>query len=182
MESSVYSETLRGPQWMFYMGLVVSAIVLGFVTSVIISISHGTSLPALVLVIIFLAVFLLTIAAFLFLSRRFVISVDGKSVQVKLIPFRVMNIPISAIRGISVVDVSASEAGGLGWRITASGQYALWSGGRAVVSRPAPAQFVRYAATMRRKFLTVSVKNLIKQGKCEQAGWHGRPAVRLASK
>ncbi|QWL29519.1 hypothetical protein [Rathayibacter toxicus] len=134
MESSVYSETLRGPQWMFYMGLVVSAIVLGFVTSVIISISHGTSLPALVLVIIFLAVFLLTIAAFLFLSRRFVISVDGKSVQVKLIPFRVMNIPISAIRGISVVDVSASEAGGLGWRITASGQYALWSGGRAVRS------------------------------------------------
>jgi hypothetical protein len=67
----------------------------------------------------------------LFLVRRITITVTETHITAWLFPFRVVHIRLDRIAHVETVWVGWADAGGIGWRITGSGQYLLWDTGTA---------------------------------------------------
>lgn len=129
----LFRETLIGPRWLAVAGastLVFLALVT--VISAPVVIGNAAEIGGWVLALLIAAFILILGAGIVGLDRRIRVSVNATHIDAYLSLFRVMHIPVSDVRHVEIADVSASRAGGLGWRIVGSDRFLLWSSGPAV--------------------------------------------------
>lgn len=129
----LFRDVAIGPRWLAIFGvltLVFLAMVAAIATPVLVAGADQVSGWLLALVI---GAFLLILGAgALGVIRRVTITVSSSHVDAYLTPFRVMHIPIGAVRRVEVAEVTPRQAGGIGWRFVGQDRFILWSSGPAV--------------------------------------------------
>lgn len=128
-----FRETLIGPRWLAVAGA--STLVFLVVITVIsapVVVGNAAEIGGWVIALLIAAFILILAAGLIGLDRRIRVSVSATHIDAYLSRFRVMHIPVSDVHHVEVVDVRASQAGGLGWRVVGSDRFVLWSSGPAV--------------------------------------------------
>ena len=129
----LFRETLIGPRWLAATGastLILLAVVTAISAPVVIT--RADAVGGWMIALLVAAFVLIVFAGVVGLTRRITISVSDLHLDVRLTPLRVMHIPLEEVDRAEVGDVTPGQAGGLGWRLAGSEQFALWSAGSAV--------------------------------------------------
>ena len=128
-----FHDTTIGPRWLAIAGA--SSLVLVVVISVIaVPVVWGQidRIAPGVLAVGALALLAVIAAGVLGMVRRITVAVSPSHLDARLVPFRVMHVPLSRIVEVRVGDVDPVTAGGIGWRLVGRRRFVLWSAGPAV--------------------------------------------------
>ena len=129
----MFHETSVGPRWMAYLGAAVLVFLAAITAVTIPAIVAKPDAPNPWIVWLLPVAFLLIlVAGVLFLLRRITLTVSDTHITARLVPFRVMHIPLAEVRQVETTTVTIGDAGGLGWRLAGSARFLLWSPGSAV--------------------------------------------------
>ncbi len=128
-----FHDTSIGPRWLAIAG--VASLLLVVVISVIaFPVVRGQidRIGPVALTVGALALLAVVAAGVLGMLRRITIAVGPTHLDARLVPLRVMHVPLSRIVEVRVADVDPAAAGGIGWRIVGRRRFVLWSAGPAV--------------------------------------------------
>lgn len=139
----MYTETLRGPRWLTWLGIMAAVIAAGsecLIIGSLVPVWGTPAFPLLVAAAIWLLLILGLASAVGILNRSRVCVSEGE-IRGYLSPLRVVRIPVSSIVAMQEVTVSLRDAGGIGYRMMPGHRYLLLSEGPAVMltvtNRPA---------------------------------------------
>ncbi|MFZ4842201.1 hypothetical protein [Mycetocola saprophilus] len=139
----MYTETLRGPRGLTWLGITAAVIAAGSEGLIIGSLGSlwgNPAFPVLVAAGIWLLLILGLASAVGILNRTTVCVSEGE-IRGYLSPLRVVRIPVTSIVAMQEVTVSPRAAGGIGYRLKLGHRFLLLSGGPAVTltvqNRPA---------------------------------------------
>lgn len=131
--TALFRDTITGPRWMAVTGaatLTFLVAIMAIAAPAVIAEPERTGAWAIIVLLV--AAVLILGAGLLALTRRIVLSVTSTHVDARLSPVRVMHIALTDIERVDVVEVTPSEAGGVGWRVVGADRFLLWSAGPAV--------------------------------------------------
>ncbi|PRB07247.1 hypothetical protein [Microbacterium sp. MYb64] len=129
----MFHETSVGPRWMVYLGAAVLVFLAAITAIVVPAIVAKPDAPdPWIIWLLPVAFLVILVAGVLFLLRRITLTVSDTHITARLVPFRVMHIPLAEVRQVETTTVTIGDAGGLGWRLAGSARFLLWSPGPAV--------------------------------------------------
>jgi hypothetical protein len=133
----MYVERIPGPRSLRILGVVASVIMAGGAISLVQAVAVGWGGPQTALLLVYLLVLLgvVGLAALSGLLNRITIRIAEGQVCGYLAPFRVFRLSVDDILDVRQTEVSARDAGGIGYRWTPGRRFLLFEQGTAVELR-----------------------------------------------
>lgn len=129
----LFRESLKGPRWLAVMGTMtlVFLVVVTAISAPVVA-ANAERIGGWVIALLLATFVIILSAGLIAINRRITVSVTENHITAHLTPFRVIHVRLADVHHAKIAEVSPAQAGGLGWRISRSYGFVLWSAGPAV--------------------------------------------------